>query len=613
MRRAESPYLADLFAISLRWLTLFGLAVSLGTSGALSSGPGGNPFPWTLAALTLPALWNAFVSSLAIFNRRLSQHRLINVGVDIFLAILLFFSAGGLHSGIFWVGLLPLFSAAVYFEIPGALAAALVTSLLQAGSIALSTPSPLPLLLIGIIAIFNLGAGVGVAFLCKPLLVRLRKTYQGTVNQRKEGERTVQRQERDRLRSLFAMIETLSATLNYQTVLEIILDTAMTALGNTAESNHELSAAVFLFGDQQELEMRASRGFISRDASVSLPAAQGALCETLKTGEALTVENPGLDPELSQFISLQSSTTALCLPLIRSMHAYGIILFTHQHPNFFTQERVETLQMLSNQAVISLQNARLYQDLALEKERLVQIQEEVQKKLARDLHDGPTQSVSSIAMRINIARKILEKSLNPSSSEPPNKRSTVVEGAVQQAIEELARVETLARRTTQEIRHMLFTLRPLVLESEGLEAALKTIADKTSDLYQQKIVVDIENEVVAQIDLSRQTVIFYLVEEALNNARKHAQAAEIWVHLKRLPGDPCIAALDIIDNGVGFDVQSVLSSYDRRGSLGMINLSERAELVNGILKINSLPGKGTRVRVLIPLNHEAADRLHQRR
>ena len=232
MRRAESPYLADLFAISLRWLTLFGLAVSLGTSGALSSNPWDKPFPWTLAALTLPALWNAFVSSLAIFNRRLSQHRLINVGVDIFLAILLFFSAGGLHSGIFWVGLLPLFSAAVYFEIRGALAAALVTSLLQAGSIAWSTPSPLPLLLIGIITIFNLGAGVGVAFLCKPLLVRLRKTYQGTVNQRKEGERTVQRQERDRLRALFAMIETLSATLNYQTVLDIILDTAMTALEN---------------------------------------------------------------------------------------------------------------------------------------------------------------------------------------------------------------------------------------------------------------------------------------------------------------------------------------------------------------------------------------------
>ena len=485
------------------------------------------------------------------------------------------------------MGLLPLFSAAVYFEIRGALAAALVTSLLQAGSIAWSTtPSPLPLLLIGIIAIFNLGAGVGVAFLCKPLLVRLRKTYQGTLNQRKEGERTVQRQERDRLRALFAMIETLSATLNYQTVLDIILDTALTALENDGKNNHELFAAVLLFGDQQTLEMRASRGFISSDTSVSLPAAQGALGETLKTGEATIVENPGLDPELSQLLSLQSSTTALCLPLIRSMNAYGIILFAHQRPNFFTQERVETLQMLSNQAVISLQNARLYQDLALEKERLVQIQEEV-KKLARDLHDGPTQSVSAIAMRINIARKILEKSLNPSSSEPPNKRSTVVEGAVQQATEELVRVENLARRTTQEIRHMLFTLRPLVLESEGLEAALKTIAEKTSDLYQQKIVVDTENEVVAQIDLSRQTVIFYLVEEALHNARKHAQAAEIWVRLKCLPGDPCIAALDIIDNGVGFDVQSVLSSYDRRGSLGMINLSERAELVNGILKLNS--------------------------
>ena len=160
---------------------------------------------------------------------------------------------------------------------------------------------------------------------------------------------------------------------------------------------------------------------------------------------------------------------------------------------------------------------------------------------------------------------------------------------------------------------MLFTLRPLVLETEGLDAALRTMADKMHELYQQNIVIDPDPEVIDQLDSPRQTVVFYLVEEAVNNARKHAQASEISVQLKLVPNQSCIALLEIADNGVGFDVQSVMKSYDRRGSLGMINLRERADLVNGLFKIDSTPGTGTTIRVYIPLTDEAADRLHQRR
>ena len=167
---------------------------------------------------------------------------------------------------------------------------------------------------------------------------------------------------------------------------------------------------VLLFAHGQDLKIHASRGFSPVDQNITLPAEQGVLKETLKTGEAHLVENPTEDPELGKLLAIQGRKVALCLPLVRGMNAFGAIIFAHTNPDFFTQERVETLQMLSNQAVIALQNARLYQDLTHEKERIVQIQEEAQKKLARDLHDGPTQSVSAIAMRINIARRILERS-----------------------------------------------------------------------------------------------------------------------------------------------------------------------------------------------------------
>ncbi len=552
-----------------------------------------------LLILSLPALWNGFVSALAIFNRRLPFHRQINVSLDIIFSLVLFITSGGLSSGVFWVALLPLFSAAIYYEAPGALLVSLLISLIQTGYTYMLTAGNFKILPVAIMSGFNLLMGVVVAVCSAPLIRRLRISYQSTVNQRREGERKVQRQEHDRMQALFSMIETFSSTLNYQTVLETVLDTAIAALGERSGVADGMIGAVLLFGDQNNLKIRASKGFITRDTSIHLPAEQGALNETLKQGGTHLVHMPADDPELSKLATLQDRKSALCLSLIRGMNAYGVMLFAHKDPGFFTESRVETLQMLGNQAVIALQNARLYQDLAREKERIVLTQEEAQKKLARDLHDGPTQSVSAIAMRISIARKMLEKSAQ--------------EAGVQEATAELVRVEDLARRTTQEIRHMLFTLRPLVLESEGLVAALKAMAEKFFELYQQKVIIDADLSVVEQLDATRQTVVFYLAEEAVNNARKHAEAPEIWVRIRPDPNDSCLAQLEIMDNGVGFDVESIMNSYDRRGSLGMINLHERTDLINGMLKIESIAGKGTRIRVIIPLTEDAADRLHQRR
>jgi signal transduction histidine kinase len=81
------------------------------------------------------------------------------------------------------------------------------------------------------------------------------------------------------------------------------------------------------------------------------------------------------------------------------------------------------------------------------------------------------------------------------------------------------------------------------------------------------------------------------------------------VRLKLLRDE--LSLLEIEDNGVGFNVNQVDSSYENRGSLGMVNMRERTELVNGMLRIDSAPGRGTRIQVLIPLSEEAEDRLRR--
>jgi signal transduction histidine kinase len=107
--------------------------------------------------------------------------------------------------------------------------------------------------------------------------------------------------------------------------------------------------------------------------------------------------------------------------------------------------------------------------------------------------------------------------------------------------------------------------------------------------------------------MGKQAVVFYIAEEAVNNARKHAQAANIWVRIKATRDE--VVLLEIEDDGVGFNVGEVDATYERRGSLGMVNMRERAELINGILNISSTEGKGTLIKVWVPLTEEASDRI----
>jgi signal transduction histidine kinase len=324
---------------------------------------------------------------------------------------------------------------------------------------------------------------------------------------------------------------------------------------------------------------------------VELPGTSGLLAEVIKDGLPKSCNEPGKDPELSRIIAMRSCGVAYCLPLRMGLDTYGIMLFAHTDPEFFTQSKCELLDIISHQSVIAIQNARLYSEIQREKEKMIDIQEQEHKKLARDLHDGPTQTMAAIAMRINFARRLLER--DPQATG-----------------EELARVEELARRTTREIRHMLFTLRPLELESQGLVGALKAMAEKTHDTYDQNVIIEADEAVVSRLEMSRQTIIFYIVEEAINNACKYAQANHIWVRMKALNQDTML--LEVQDDGIGFDKKQAEASTEQRGSLGLKNMSERTEMVNGIFRLDSAVGKGTTIRAVIPLSEEAIERLRSR-
>ena len=579
VRTSDSPFTADWFVVSLRWLSLLGLTISLSLSGKLLT-------PVNLILICL-AGWNILLSILAGLNYRMARHREISLGVDLVLTGLFFYLTGGFSSPTAWIGIIPLLTAAVYFEIIGALIAGVIVVVTQIAVTLLQTSQVKALLFAGVAAVITLLIAALLGYLSRLLMRSIRRSRQALI----EAQQKKQRKENERLRAIYSLTTTLAATLNYQRVLDSALDISLNALKPDADEEWDdrLVSAVFLFSKQDALEVGSARRFTPADMRVILTGHAGIVAKALDEDKPTLLNDVLSDAELARIIAFSKCKEIYCFPLRSGFNAYGVFLFGHPEAGFFTPERRDVLDILGRQACIAIQNARLYQDLVDERDRMVEVQEEARKKLARDLHDGPTQSVSAIAMRVNMARRMLET--DPKAT-----------------AEELGRIEELTRRTTKEIRHMLFTLRPLVLESQGLTAALEAMSAKTKEIYNQDVIVKVDENILQTLEMGKQGVVFYIVEEAVTNARKHAKAPHIWVNLRAL--DQGIALLEVQDDGVGFDVAAVNRAYDQRGSLGMVNLRERTELVNGVLNLQSTPGKGTRVQVFIPLTEEAADRLH---
>lgn len=443
-------------------------------------------------------------------------------------------------------------------------------------------------IILSLTAIIALLLGAGVGYL---LLPKKEKGEDPKLKPRVKARG--QDRTKDRIRRMYNLISDLTVTLNYSRVLEKSLDATFLALRISEFPTDRLISAVLLFAEEEmavpDLVVAYSRGLPRPDMTQRVPGRKGLLESVIESGDPHVTDELSADPELKQFISFRACASGYCIPLRAGLDTFGVLLFAHPEKGYFTIEAQETINTIGHQAQLAMQNAHLFQEIEAERDQIIKVQKEAQRRLAAALHDGPTQTVAAIPMQISRARHLLTR------------------GDVDAAGEALYQTEELARRTSQQIRHMLFSLRPLVLDSEGLIAALQSMAKRTRETFGQNVVVETDAALVEQLDMNTQTVIFTIAEEAVNNARKHAQAEHIWVKVKRLQDD--LAFLEIEDDGKGFLVDEVMGNYDDRGSLGMLNMRERAELVQGVFHIKSIPREGTQIQIVLPLTPDAADRL----
>lgn len=415
-----------------------------------------------------------------------------------------------------------------------------------------------------------------VAWITSGLAERFSENNRASVVQaRQEAEEalTDARAYRDQMRSLYEVAYTLSTTVDYRQVLEATLRESRKLTPFTT------GFVLLSSGQGDELYVAASQSLSIADQARRVTVGRG-LAAALRSPEARTVPEIAHEPDLSSFESLKSCRSACLVPLRANMRTYGLMVVASEGVAAYPPEQLENLTALANYAIIALHNAQLIFDLKEERNKLISKEEEVRHQLARDLHDGPAQALAAITMNIEFIKRLLER--DPS-----------------RVIEELDKLSALAKRTTYEVRTMLFELRPLVLETQGLKVTLEQYLERfKGNNAGTAIVLEADGAGDVHLETKTEGTLFNIIQEAANNALKHAKARHIWVRLRR-EGRNLIALVE--DDGVGFDMQAVLRSYEKRGSFGLLNIDERARLVGGSAEIVSTPGKGTKVTIIVPI------------
>lgn len=212
---------------------------------------------------------------------------------------------------------------------------------------------------------------------------------------------------------------------------------------------------------------------------------------------------------------------------------------------------------------------------------VIKAQEEERKRIARELHDETSQSLTGLVIGIRMVQEIIPNDLP-------------------EVIERLGNINDLAHATLNEVHTMAIRLRPSVLDDLGLAAALRSYSKEFSEITGIKVEMQLLG-MSQRLTPELETVLYRVVQEALTNVARHSGATNCRVTLKRR--ERSINGV-IEDDGTGFDSQGVMMSDEKGRGLGLHGMKERIELVGGSLEFDSRPNDGTSIFIEVPLKNE---------
>jgi len=212
--------------------------------------------------------------------------------------------------------------------------------------------------------------------------------------------------------------------------------------------------------------------------------------------------------------------------------------------------------------------------------QLLSAQESERKRIARELHDGIGQSLSAIKFSVENTLKQTEKE------------------TVRPGVKSLEAVIPMIQASIEEVRRIAMDLHPSILDDLGILATITWFCREFQSIYSGVRIEKQINIQENQVPDPLKTVTYRVLQEALNNVAKHSEADLVSLSLRKTDG---AIELVIEDNGLGFDLEDVLSVESARRGLGLASMKERTELSGGSFAIESVKGKGTIVRALWPV------------
>jgi signal transduction histidine kinase len=423
------------------------------------------------------------------------------------------------------------------------------------------------------------------------------------VTERKRAELKLERQNQE-LRQLTeaehrqrVLTETLSAAaqaLTQKLDLEHVIHTLLYHLQAIVQAD---TAGVTLLEDEGRMVVSAVPGNAGWEKRVEFPSIPidgitDSVIQRIKMNRKalvlpnLSLESASLGEENSSDIR-GSISTWLVVPISASDKLIGLAEFGKTGEGIFNPEQVMWAEALAGQAAVAIQNSWLFQQVRSSSERLqslarklVEIQENERFHIARELHDEAGQALSSL--KLSLGR------LEQDPGCPPHMRPR------------LLALKDVADTVLEELHRLAMDLRPIALDHLGLVAALEGFA-KNLDCEQLRVkfkAIGFEGE---RLPKDTETSLYRIVQEALTNVTRHAQASSVGILLERGEGR---VKVFVEDDGIGFTTDLDQS----RGRLGLVGMRERAEMLGGSLIIESTPGEGTSIIVEVPDGSSDPDR-----
>ena len=329
--------------------------------------------------------------------------------------------------------------------------------------------------------------------------------------------------------------------------------------GQIIQMNSALTNILKLSREQLANQGYRSRTYIRSNGTL-MPPAEFASHRALAEGKTIYNVETGVLLENSEVIWTSVSAAPVDVADVGAA-VVTVDITERKHAERSLQESRERLQILS--------------------QRLVEVQEEERRAIARELHDRVGQTLA--ALNINLI--IISGQLVGKVDEQVNTR--------------LSDAMKLVAETIALVRDVMSNLRPSVLDDYGLQAALESYLSQFVSRYEIQAKLEKPDHPIARLSPSIEMTFLRIAQEALMNVARHANASQVNLSLRRSGN---IVHMTVQDNGMGIESWQ---DANRPGSHGLTIMRERAEAFGGTLRVSSIPGKGTRIEVSIPVENDA--------